>query len=104
MSATNTVNPVNPVNTAKAVKTNMTPARMLATLGTPPLAHYPVSPRVNSAHSEGADLIEPVATLCVSIQAGIAWGHFLGHVPETVRALDFQINAFQYFFAIYRGM
>jgi putative SOS response-associated peptidase YedK len=36
-------------------------ARMLATMETPPLAHYPVSPRVNSARSEGADLIEPAS-------------------------------------------
>jgi putative SOS response-associated peptidase YedK len=36
-------------------------ARMLATMETPPLAHYPVSPRVNSARSEGGDLIEPAA-------------------------------------------
>lgn len=36
-------------------------ARMLATMETPPLARYPVSPRVNSARSEGADLIEPAS-------------------------------------------
>ena len=36
-------------------------ARMLATMETPPLAHYPVSPRVNSARNEGADPIKPAA-------------------------------------------
>lgn len=36
-------------------------ARISATMGTLPLAHYPVSPRVNSAGSESADLIEPAA-------------------------------------------
>ena len=34
---------------------------MLATMETPPLAHYPVSPRIKSARNEGADLIEPAA-------------------------------------------
>ncbi len=36
-------------------------ARIMATVQPPPLAHYPVSLRVNSARNEGADLIEPIA-------------------------------------------
>ncbi len=67
-------------------------ARMPGTIERPPLAHYPVSLRVNGARSEGADLIEPAASLGVSIQAGIVWGHFWGHLPKTVRALDLNIN------------
>lgn len=35
--------------------------RMLATMDIPNLAHYPVSPRVNSARSEGAELIAPIS-------------------------------------------
>lgn len=46
-----------------AERINGTPANAagMPPLGTPPLAHYPVSPRVNSARSEGADLIEPAS-------------------------------------------
>lgn len=55
---------------------------MLATLETPPIVHYPASPRVNSARSEGADLIEPAASLGVFSQAGIAWGQLLNMVRE----------------------
>lgn len=47
---------------------------MLTTPEKPLLAHYPVSPLVNSARSEAPDLIEPAASLCVSIQASIVWG------------------------------
>lgn len=42
-----------------AVQTNGTPATPARKLETPPLAHYPVSPRVNRGRSEGGDLIEP---------------------------------------------
>ena len=59
---------------------------MLATMGTPPLAHYPVSTRVNSARSEGADLIELAASLGVSIQAGIVWGQLWGQLSICARA------------------
>ena len=44
-----------------AEQTNGSPANAAGTLETPPLAHYPVSPRINSARNKGADLIEPAA-------------------------------------------
>lgn len=49
-------------------------ARMPAMMKTPPLVHYPVSPQVNSARSEGLDLIEAAAWRGLFIQAGIVWG------------------------------
>ena len=57
-------------------------------MGMPPLTHVPISPRVNSARSEGPDLIEPAAQLGVFIQAGIVWGQLL----NKVHALDLKIN------------
>lgn len=55
-----------PVFSADALLTgriNESPAnavQMLATLEAPSLAHYPVSPRVKSARSEGLELIAPI--------------------------------------------